>query len=61
MTRSSEEAADRNRSFIGFYIEPAVKKKVERRAKREGLSLSEWMRRQLQNLDEAAEQTAATA
>lgn len=49
-----------DRSFIGFYTEPELKEQARKRAEEEGVSLSEWMRRQLEDLDEAAEKAAVT-
>ena len=60
MDAGSDEATERNRSFIGFYTDPELKNQAQKQAKQEGVSLSEWMRRQLDHLDNAADQQAVT-
>jgi hypothetical protein len=60
MDAGSDEDTDRNRSFIGFYTDPAVKETAQRRAQQEGVSLSEWMRRRLEDLDAGGRKPATT-
>lgn len=57
--RSRKSSNDR--SFIGFYADPELKEQAERRAEEEGVSLSEWMRRRLDDVDDMAGKAAATA
>jgi predicted HicB family RNase H-like nuclease len=56
--------ADRSQSkddFLGLYIRSEMKERARRRAEKQGISLSEFVRRQLDHLDDAAEQQAVTA
>lgn len=45
-------------AFIGFYAAPELKQTAQRRAEEKGISLSEWMRRLL---DEVGEDDTARA
>lgn len=58
MSNRSVKNEDDSRAFIGFYADPAAKRAAQRRAEEEGLSLSEWMRRRL---DEVGEDGTARA
>jgi len=56
--------ADRSQSkddFLGLYIRSEMKERARQRAEEQGISLSEFVRRQLDHLDDAAEQQAVTA
>ena len=58
MDRSDSE--DGRDEFVGFRCNSDRKELAEKRAQEEGVTLSEWFRRQLSDLDKAADQTAAT-
>lgn len=56
--------ADRSQSkddFLGLYIRSEMKERARQRAEEQEISLSEFVRRQLDHLDDAAEQQAVTA
>jgi len=60
MEDGSRKSSD-DRSFIGFYTDPELKEQATRQAEKEGVSLSEWMRQQLDHLDDAAADQKAAA
>jgi predicted HicB family RNase H-like nuclease len=55
--------ADRSQTkddFLGLYIRSEVKERARQRANEQGISLSEFVRRRLSDLDKAAGRPAAT-
>ena len=57
MTDRSQSKDD----FLGLYIRSEMKERARQRAEEQEISLSEFVRRQLDHLDDAAEQQAVTA
>jgi hypothetical protein len=43
----SSNATERDRDFVGAYVDPATKKRVERQAEQEGKTISDVVRRRL--------------
>ena len=47
-------------SFLGLYVTPKTKERVEQAAEEQGVSISEAVRRRLRDVDQAAEKRAVT-
>lgn len=54
------DRSERKDSFLGLYVTSETKQRVEQAAKEEEVSISEAVRRQLRDLDHAADRAAAT-
>jgi len=49
---SSSSTSRKSREFVGAYVDPATKRKVEQRAESEGKTVSDVVRRQLSDVDD---------
>jgi len=54
------DSGEKRDDFVGFRCNSDQKRRAKQRAKGQGLSLSEWMRCRLRDLDEAADDKAVT-
>jgi len=46
---SGSSTSQKSREFVGAYVDPATKRKVEQRAKSEGRTISDVVRRRLRD------------
>ena len=49
---SGSSTSQKSREFVGVYVDPATKRKVEQRAKSEGKTVSDVVRRRLSDVDD---------